>query len=62
MKCEHVIPTAIDKLVDEEKISVKVLKSKDKWFGVTYREDKPGVCEALAKKKESGEYPNRLWR
>lgn len=62
MKCEHVIPTAIGTLVEEGKCSVRMLSSKDKWFGVTYKEDKPDVVARIAEKKASGEYPDILWK
>ncbi len=62
MKCEHVIPTAIGNLVSEGKITVKMLSSKDKWFGVTYKEDKPDVVAKIAEKKANGEYPDVLWK
>lgn len=62
MKCEHVIPTAIGTLVDEGKCKVRMLSSKDKWFGVTYKEDKPDVVARIAEKKASGEYPDILWK
>ena len=62
MKCEHVIPTAVGELVSEGKITVKMLSSKDKWFGVTYKEDKPDVVQKIAEKKASGEYPDVLWK
>ena len=39
----------------------KVLRSTDKWYGVTYREDKPVVVEAIAKKTADGLYPENLW-
>ena len=61
MKCEHVIPTAIGDLVRYKKCSVKVLASKDKWFGVTYREDKPSVVARIQKMKDDGIYPDQLW-
>ncbi len=61
MKCEHVIPTAIGDLVRDKKCSVKVLASKDKWFGVTYREDKPSVVARIQKMKDDGIYPDQLW-
>lgn len=61
MKCEHVIPTAIGELVKEKKVSVKVLSSKDKWFGVTYKEDKPEVVARIQEMKDSGIYPDLLW-
>ena len=38
-----------------------MLRSEDKWYGVTYREDKPAVVEALREKTEQGLYPENLW-
>ncbi|NCB33054.1 MAG: nucleotidyltransferase [Erysipelotrichia bacterium] len=61
MKCEHVIPTAVGQLVNEKKCSVKMLSSKDQWFGVTYKEDKPLVVERIAEMKVKGLYPDVLW-
>ena len=62
MKSEHVIPTAVGTLVSEDKCSVKMLSSNDKWFGVTYREDKPMVIENIQKMKDANIYPNDLWK
>ncbi len=62
MTCEYVIPTAIGELVKNGTCSVKVLSSNDKWFGVTYKEDKPEVMERIAKMKEAGIYPDLLWQ
>ena len=61
MKCEHVIPTAIGTLVKENKCKVKMLSSKDEWFGVTYKEDKTVVVESFAKLIEDGVYKNDLF-
>lgn len=61
MTCEYVIPTAIGELVSEGTCSVKILFSKDKWFGVTYKEDKPEVVERVQKMKDDGIYPDVLW-
>lgn len=61
LKCEHVIPTAVGQLIDEGKCTVKMLSSKDKWFGVTYKEDKPDVVAKIQKMKDEGVYPDRLW-
>lgn len=61
LKCEHVIPTAIGDLVAEGKCKVKMLSSKDQWFGVTYQEDKPMVMEKIQQMKEKGIYPDILW-
>ena len=62
MKCEHVIPTAIGTLVKEGKIKVKMLASTDKWFGVTYKEDKPDVVARIQELKDCGLYPDVLWK
>ena len=62
MKCEHVIPTAIGTLVSQGKCNVRMLSSTDKWFGVTYQEDKPEVVARIAEKKASGEYPDVMWK
>ncbi len=61
LKCEHVIPTAVGELLDEDECSVKMLSSKDQWFGITYQEDKPGVVARLAEMREQGIYPDELW-
>ena len=61
MKWEYVIPTTIGELVAEGKCKVKVLSSKDTWFGVTYKEDKPMVMEKIQGYKDAGIYPFDLW-
>lgn len=61
LKAECYLPFVVDSLLREGKASVRVLNSKDRWFGVTYKEDKPFVMEAIAKLKEQGVYPKRLW-
>ena len=61
MKCEYFLPTVVDDLEKAGRAEVTVLFSKDKWFGVTYKEDKPVVVEAIRKMKEDGLYPEKLW-
>ena len=61
LKSECFIPIEVGRMVKEGKASVKVLSSADKWFGVTYREDKPFVMESIARLKEQGVYPEKLW-
>lgn len=61
MKCEYFLPTVVDNLEKAGRAEVSVLSSKDKWFGVTYKEDKPVVVEAIKKMKEDGLYPEKLW-
>lgn len=60
-KGEYFLPTVVSWLIDEGKARVKVLRSEDKWYGVTYREDKPTVVAAIAEKTAAGLYPDRLW-
>ena len=61
LKCEYFLPLVVSELIDEGKAAVKILHSTDKWYGVTYREDKPVVVEAIAKKTADGLYPENLW-
>lgn len=60
-KAEYYLPSVVSQLIGEDKARVKVLRSEDKWYGVTYREDKPSVTAALAEKRASGLYPENLW-
>ena len=62
MKCEALLPNYVGELVTAGEADVKVLESTDVWYGVTYKEDKPTVMEALAKKHQEGEYPTPLWK
>ena len=61
MKCEYFLPAGVSSLVEKDQASVAVLKSADKWYGVTYKEDKPVVVAALQKMKDDGLYPAHLW-
>ncbi len=61
MKGEFFLPTVITQLLEEGKARVKVLRSSDKWHGVTYMADKPLVVAAIAEKTASGLYPDNLW-
>ncbi len=60
-KGEYFLPSVVSQLIDEGKARVKVLRSEDKWYGVTYREDKPAVVAAIQEKTAAGLYPDRLW-
>ncbi len=62
MKCEHVIPTAVEELLVKENIKLKVFSTTDSWFGVTYQEDRPLVVENLKKCKDNKTYPADLWK
>ena len=61
LKGEYFLPTVVSNLLSQHKARVKVLRSNDKWYGVTYKEDKPGVVAALAELREKGVYPAELW-
>ena len=61
LKAEYLLPTIVGDLIEEKKADVTVLTSSDKWFGVTYKEDKPVVVESFAKLVEQGVYPKKLF-
>lgn len=61
LKCEYFLPSVVSQLLEADKASVKVLQSKDKWFGVTYKEDKPVIMNAIETMKKEGVYPDLLW-
>ena len=61
MKGEFLLPRSVDQLLKEDKLTVKILTSADKWYGVTYAADKPVVVAALAEMTAQGKYPNGLW-
>ncbi len=61
LKAEYFLPEVVDSLISEKKARVKVLPSKDRWYGVTYQEDKPLVKNAISNFIEQGVYPEKLW-
>lgn len=61
MKCEYFLPSVVSSLLEKDQASVAVLASADKWYGVTYKEDKPVVVAAMQKLKADGVYPEDLW-
>ena len=61
MKAEYLLPIFIDSLLKQGKVDVKVLPTHDRWFGVTYQEDKPVVVESFAKLIETGVYQKDLF-
>lgn len=61
MKCEYFLPSVVSDLIEEDKADVKVLRSEDRWYGITYKEDKEAVVSAVQKLKDTGVYPQRLW-
>jgi NDP-sugar pyrophosphorylase family protein len=60
-KAEFFIPTATKYFVQSGKGVIKVIPTSAKWFGVTYKEDAPGVQESVSKLVQAGEYPESLW-
>lgn len=61
LKSEYFIPLAVNELIIEKKAHLKVLNSDAKWFGVTYKEDKPYVVARIKKLIADGVYPEKLW-
>lgn len=61
LKCEYFLPFVVDELLKEDKAQVKVLSTKEKWYGVTYKEDRQSVAGALSRKVVDGVYPEKLW-
>src|SRR5580698_5972260 len=61
LKSECYIPSTVNDLVIAGQAKVKVLRTHDSWFGVTYREDRPMVVESVRKLIARGDYPEKLW-
>lgn len=60
LKAECLLPVMADHLMKHRQLSIRVLSSPDQWFGITYREDRALVTEALQKLHDSGAYPEKL--
>ena len=60
-KSEFLIPTVVDELVNQGKATMKILNTDSVWFGVTYKEDKPGVVKALKELVDKGVYKEGLY-
>jgi hypothetical protein len=61
LKAECYIPMTVGELIHAGEARVKVLHSRDSWFGVTYREDRPRVVESIRGLIAKGQYPEKLW-
>ena len=61
MKCEYFLPAVVSNLLEADRATAAVLPSADKWYGITYKEDKPVVVEAIRNLKKEGLYPENLW-
>lgn len=62
MKCEYFLPSVVSSLLSQGRATVSVLESEDKWYGITYKEDKPMVVDALQSLKDKGVYSQALWK
>ena len=60
LKCELYLPFVVDEMLAEGRAEVTVLESEDRWYGVTYAEDKPAVKAAFTEMKKRGDYPSVL--
>lgn len=61
LKAEYLIPVFIGQLLQEKKVTVKVLETRDRWFGVTYQEDRPAVARAFGQMIAEGVYRTELF-
>lgn len=61
LKCEYFLPLIPNALIQENKAAVTVLPTDERWYGVTYHEDKEGVVAALKNMRQNGKYPLKLW-
>lgn len=61
VKCEYFLPFVVDELLKENRAEVTVLNTPDRWYGVTYKEDKQMVMDAIQGMKDAGIYPEKLW-
>jgi len=60
-KAEYFLPSVVDSLISSGKAVIRVLPSEEKWYGVTYKEDKPVVKKAISDMVKRGVYPANLW-
>lgn len=61
LKAEYFLPSVVNSLIVKDKARVKVITSNEKWYGVTYKEDKPVIKKAIMGLVEKGTYPRNLW-
>jgi NDP-sugar pyrophosphorylase family protein len=60
-KAEFFIPSVVNELIKKDKVTVKVLNCHEKWFGMTYKEDREMVMQSIRKLIKEGIYPGNLW-
>lgn len=61
LKGEFFLPKVVDDMIKNDRVDVAVIKTPEKWFGVTYAEDKEGVVKAIRTLVDEGVYPEALW-
>lgn len=61
IKAELFLPNVMGELLQAKKAVIRMLKSDDRWYGMTYKEDKQTVCEAIRRMTDAGAYPDPLW-
>lgn len=61
LKAEYFLPSVVDAVIQENKADVKVLPCREKWYGVTYKEDKQPVARSIQRLVDAGVYPKKLW-
>lgn len=61
LKAEYFLPSVVNSLLEKGEATVKMLTSGDKWYGMTYHEDKAKVCAAIQSMIDAGKYPENLW-
>ena len=62
INAEYFLPDVVNQLLEEKKAMVKVLQTQEQWFGVTYKDDKSRVKDAVLELIKQGIYPDKLWR
>ncbi len=61
IRIEYFLPSVVEKLLSQDRATVEILSCPDKWYGVTYKDDKPEIVRALQAMTTSGIYPAPLW-
>ena len=61
LKSEFFIPLMVNKVINDGTATMRVLQTSAKWFGVTYKEDKPQLMQKIEELIAAGEYPRNLW-
>ena len=59
---EYFLPSVVDAQIRNGEADVRVLKTAERWYGMTYRKDRDAVAAALRAEKQRGVYPAHLWR